>query len=55
MRDTEAETYVEGEAGSLQGARCEILSQDPRIIHDLSQRQTLNPEPPRRSPNQENS
>ena len=33
MRDTEreAETQAEGEAGSLQGARCRTQSQDPRI------------------------
>ena len=33
MRDTqiEAETQAEGEAGSPQGARCGIRSQDPEI------------------------
>ena len=31
MRDTEAETWAEGEAGSLQGARCRTRSQDSRI------------------------
>ena len=28
----EAETYAEGEAGSMQGARCETQSQDPKIM-----------------------
>ncbi|KAM8931287.1 alpha-endosulfine isoform 2-T2 [Lycaon pictus] len=32
MRDTEAEKQAEGEASSLQGARCRIRSQDPRIM-----------------------
>ena len=34
MRDTEkeAETWVEGEAGSPQGARCGTQSQDPGIM-----------------------
>ena len=33
MRDIEreAETQAEGEAGSMQGTRCETRSQDPRI------------------------
>ena len=33
MRDTEkeAETLAEGEAGSVQGAQCGTLSQDPGI------------------------
>ena len=30
-RDTEAKTQAEGEAGSLQGARCGTPSQDPGI------------------------
>ena len=40
MRGTEAETQAEGEAGSMQGARCGTGSelQD----HDLGQRQALN-------------
>ena len=34
MRDTEreAETQVEGEAGSMQGAQCGTPSRDPRIM-----------------------
>ena len=30
--ETEAETWAEGEAGSLQGARCGTWSQDPGIM-----------------------
>ena len=39
--DTEAETYVEGGAGTMQRAWCETRSQDPRD-HNLNQRQLLN-------------
>ena len=48
MRDTErkAETQVEGEAGSTQGAPCGTQSQDPRIAPQAEgRRQTA--EPPR--------
>ena len=31
-REREAETQAEGEAGSMQGARCGTRSQDPRIM-----------------------
>ena len=44
MRDTdrEAETQAEGDAGSLQGARCGIRSWDSKTKHTLGQRQALN-------------
>ena len=46
MRDTEAETQVEGEAGSLQGAQCGIWYQDPRITPWAESRHSTT-EPPR--------
>ena len=51
MRDRErwggAETQAEGEAGSLQGARCETGSQDPRIT-PWAEGRCSTAEPPRR-------
>ena len=32
MKDTEAETWAEREAGSLCGAGCRTQSQDPRMV-----------------------
>ena len=49
MRDKEreAETQAEGEAGSMQGARCETLSGNSRI-RPWAEGRCLNTEPPRR-------
>ena len=41
MRDREAETQAEGEAGSMQGAQFRTRSQDPGVT-PLGQRQMLN-------------
>ena len=41
MREREAETQAEEEAGSMQGARCGTRSQDPGG-HGLGQRPALN-------------
>ena len=49
LRDTqgEAETQAEGEAGSLQGARCRTRSQDPGVTPWAEGRRST-AEPPRR-------
>ena len=51
MRDTqrEAETQAEGEAGSIQGARCGTQSQVSRIT-PWAEGRRLTAEPPRRPP-----
>ena len=51
MRDAqrEAETQVEGEAGSLRGARCGTRSRGPRIM-PWAEGRHLTAKPPRDSP-----